>query len=87
MGSALLKGSTAMARQTSRFAFTPIPVATDTTIHVPEGQSRQTLISRGDPLFSEAEGRERLARRPRQPLQSPPHPQLGDVDIRPRRRS
>lgn len=37
MGSALLKGTTAHAQQASRFAFTPIPAATDGTVHVPEG--------------------------------------------------
>jgi len=56
MGSALLKGTTAHAQQTSRFAFTPIPAATDGTVHVPEGYGWHRVISWGDPLFSEAEG-------------------------------
>ena len=56
MGTGFLNGSTALARQTSRFAFTPIPIATDSTLHVPEGYDWQILARWGDPLFSEAEG-------------------------------
>ncbi|MFO7806725.1 MAG: PhoX family phosphatase [Paracoccaceae bacterium] len=56
MGTAFLKGTTAHAQQASRFAFTPIPTATDGTVHVPEGYSWQTVVRWGDPLFSEAEG-------------------------------
>lgn len=56
MGTGLLKSTTALAQQTNRFAFKPIPVATDTTIHVPEGYSWSRLVSWGDPLFSEADG-------------------------------
>ena len=43
MGTAMLKGTTAMAQQTNRFAFTPIPIATDSTVHVPDGYSWQNL--------------------------------------------
>jgi len=56
MGTAMLKGSTALARQADRFAFTPVPTATDGTVHVPEGYGWQRLISWGDPLFSDALG-------------------------------
>ncbi|MDK3020742.1 PhoX family protein [Pseudodonghicola flavimaris] len=60
MGSGLtggLLGSTsAAAQQASRFAFTPIPIATDGTVHVPEGYDWQVLVRWGDPLFSDAAG-------------------------------
>ena len=46
----------ARAGQASRFAFTPIPTATDGTVHVPEGYGWQRLVSWGDALFPEAEG-------------------------------
>ena len=36
------------------FAFTPIAAQTDSTVHVPEGYSWKTLVSWGDPLFSDA---------------------------------
>ncbi|MBW8283312.1 MAG: DUF839 domain-containing protein, partial [Rhizobium sp.] len=36
----------------SRFAFKPIPVSTDKTIHVPEGYSWKPLAKWGQPLFS-----------------------------------
>jgi uncharacterized protein len=38
-----------------RFAFKPIPIATDTTVHVPEGYAWKILVRWGDPLFSDAE--------------------------------
>lgn len=56
MGTAFLKGTTAQAGQTGRFAFDPIPTASDGTVHVPEGYRWQTLVRWGDPLFSKAEG-------------------------------
>jgi len=56
MGTAFLKGTTAQAQQTSRFAFTPIAAQTDGTVHVPEGYSWKVLARWGDPLFSEADG-------------------------------
>jgi secreted PhoX family phosphatase len=56
MGTSFLKGSTAMAQGTSRFPFEPIGIATDDTVHVPEGYSWDVLVRWGDPLFSDAEG-------------------------------
>ncbi len=56
MGAGLLNSTSARAQQASRFAFTPIPIATDGTVHVPEGYSWQTMVRWGDPLFSEAAG-------------------------------
>ncbi|RFU14419.1 PhoX family phosphatase [Rhodobacteraceae bacterium W635] len=56
MGTAMLKGSAALAQQDTRFPFTPIPTATDGTVHVPEGYSWQRVVSWGDPLFSDAVG-------------------------------
>ena len=56
-GASMLKGSTALADgHSSRFAFTPIPIQTDGTVHVPEGYTWDVLVRWGDPLFSEAEG-------------------------------
>ncbi|PUB14784.1 PhoX family protein [Yoonia sediminilitoris] len=55
MGSGLLSGTSAEAQTVSRFGFTPIPIQTDGTVHVPDGYSWQALISWGDPLFSDAE--------------------------------
>ncbi len=60
MGTGLLKGSTALAEShgmaASRFPFTPIDIATDFEVHVPEGYTSKVLIRWGDPLFSEADG-------------------------------
>ncbi len=56
MGTSFLKGSTAMAQGALRFAFSPIDIATDDTVHVPEGYSWDVLVRWGDPLFSDAEG-------------------------------
>ncbi|MGL4320836.1 MAG: alkaline phosphatase PhoX, partial [Paracoccaceae bacterium] len=39
---------------TSRFAFTPIDIATDSTIHVPAGYKWQVVAQWGQPLFSDA---------------------------------
>ena len=56
-GGAMLKGSTALADgHSSRFAFNPIPIQTDGTVHVPEGYTWDVLVRWGDPLFSDAEG-------------------------------
>ena len=52
----VLSPSVAQAQQTSRFAFAPIPTATDGTVHVPEGYSWQALVRWGDALFSDAQG-------------------------------
>ena len=48
-----LKGSVAHAA-TARFAFKPIPVATDFTVHVPEGYEWKPVARWGDALFSDA---------------------------------
>jgi len=56
MGTAFLKGSTALAQQSSRFAFEQLPAQTDGTVHVPQGYNWDVLVRWGDPLFSEAEG-------------------------------
>ncbi|GIX14100.1 MAG: transcriptional initiation protein Tat [Paracoccaceae bacterium] len=55
MGAGLLKGTTALAAG-GRFAFTPIPIATDFAVHVPEGYGWQVLVRWGDPLFPDAAG-------------------------------
>ncbi len=54
MGTGLLKGSTAMAAQSDRFAFTQLAAQTDGTVHVPEGYNWDVLVRWGDPLFSDA---------------------------------
>ncbi|PTX57018.1 hypothetical protein C8N43_1683 [Litoreibacter ponti] len=51
MGTAGLMGSTAQAAS-SRFGFTPIPIQTDFTVHVPEGYSWHPVAKWGEPLFS-----------------------------------
>ena len=45
--------SAAVAATGSRFGFEPIPIATDFTVHVPEGYSWSVLASWGQPLFSD----------------------------------
>ena len=52
MGAGILNSVPARAAQDSRFAFKPIPISTDNTVHVPEGYRWQRLVSWGDPLFS-----------------------------------
>ena len=52
MGAGILNSLPARATQDSRFAFKPIPISTDNTVHVPEGYRWQRLVSWGDPLFS-----------------------------------
>jgi len=54
MGSAFLRGTTAMAQQTTRFAFEQIAAQTDSTVHVPEGYNWKLLARWGDALFSDA---------------------------------
>lgn len=51
MSAGLLDAIPALAQQTERFAFKPIPAATDGTVHVPDGYSWKVLASWGDPLF------------------------------------
>ena len=53
-GTAMLKGSTALAQQTTRFAFEQIAAQTDSTVHVPAGYSWKVLVRWGDALFSDA---------------------------------
>ncbi len=55
MGSGMLSGTSAQAQAASRFGFTPIPIQTDYTVHVPAGYSWQALAKWGEPLFSDAE--------------------------------
>ena len=51
MGTGMLASTTsAEAQAASRFAFKPIPVFTDATIHVPEGYSWSVVARWGDPL-------------------------------------
>lgn len=54
MGAGALMPNGVKAAASSRFAFTPIDVATDATVHVPEGYSWNILTRWGDPLFSDA---------------------------------
>ncbi|MTI43111.1 hypothetical protein JM93_00084 [Roseibium hamelinense] len=54
MGTGLLKSTTALAQQTSRFAFDQLPIQTDGTVHVPAGYKWDVLVRWGDPLFSDA---------------------------------
>ena len=53
-GTTMLKGSTALAQQTTRFAFEQIAAQTDSTVHVPAGYSWKVLVRWGDALFSDA---------------------------------
>ncbi|ASY62191.1 putative phosphatase [Sinorhizobium sojae CCBAU 05684] len=49
----LLNSTSARAQEAaSRFPFKPVPIATDSTIHVPEGYSWRPLAKWGQPLFS-----------------------------------
>lgn len=58
MGTAGLMGSTSAQAQgaavAGRFAFAPIGIGTDFTVHVPEGYRWSVLASWGSPLFSDA---------------------------------
>ncbi|MFK7868908.1 MAG: PhoX family phosphatase [Roseobacter sp.] len=54
MGTAFLKGTTAQAAQTSRFAFEQLTPKTDGTVHVPAGYKWDVMVKWGDPLFSDA---------------------------------
>ena len=54
MGTTMLKGTTALAGQSDRFAFEQLPIQTDGTVHVPEGYTWDVLVRWGDPLFSDA---------------------------------
>ncbi len=48
------EAASSAAATSSRFGFEPIEIATDYTVHVPEGYSWQVLASWGQPLFSDA---------------------------------
>ncbi|RVH11530.1 PhoX family protein [Sinorhizobium meliloti] len=50
----LMSSTSAQAQEAaaSRFAFKPIPIFTDNTVHVPEGYSWKPLAKWGQPLFS-----------------------------------
>jgi secreted PhoX family phosphatase len=54
MGMGSLLSSVSAEAATSRFAFKPIPIATDFTVHVPEGYTWRVLARWGDPLFADA---------------------------------
>jgi len=55
MGTGLFSGTSADAMTASRFAFTPIPIQTDGTVHVPEGYNWRPVARWGDALFSDAD--------------------------------
>ncbi|MFN3497816.1 MAG: PhoX family protein [Pannonibacter indicus] len=49
----LMSSTAALAQDTSsRFQFKPVPIATDHTVHVPEGYTWKPLAKWGEPLFS-----------------------------------
>ena len=54
MGTGLMTGTSVEAQTTSRFGFTPIPIQTDGTVHVPEGYTWTPVARWGEPLFSDA---------------------------------
>ena len=65
MGTAFLKGGSAMAQQAARFAFEGIEAQTDGTVHVPPGYSWKVVARWGDPLFSDAGAFDHAAHGPR----------------------
>ncbi len=54
MGTGLLNGTSAVAQQTSRFAFEQLAPQIDGTVHVPAGYNWDVLVRWGDPLFNDA---------------------------------
>lgn len=50
----MIPTTSAQAQATSRFAFTPIGIQTDATLHVPGGYRWDVLIRWGDPIFPDA---------------------------------
>ncbi|WP_149142186.1 PhoX family protein [Gemmobacter caeruleus] len=56
MGTLLRSTAAEAATANARFAFAPLPVATDGTVHVPEGYEWKPLARWGDALFSDAPG-------------------------------
>ncbi len=56
MGAGTMLSTTSVeAQAASRFGFTPIPIQTDNTVHVPDGYSWAPVAKWGEPLFSDAE--------------------------------
>jgi hypothetical protein len=55
MGAGLLSGTSVQAQAARRFGFTPIPIQTDGTVHVPEGYTWEIVARWGDPMFSDAD--------------------------------
>ena len=53
-GAGLLNSTSAQAHEAGRFAFSPVGIATDATVHVPEGYTWDILVRWGDKLFSDA---------------------------------
>ena len=51
----MMSSTSALAQATTRFAFKPIPIATDFAVTVPEGYSTHILAKWGQPLFADAE--------------------------------
>ena len=51
----MMSSTSALAQATTRFAFKPIPIATDFAVTLPEGYSSRILAKWGQPLFSDAE--------------------------------
>jgi len=54
MGTGLLNSGSAQAQTASRIGFAQISIATDATVHVPEGYSWHPVAKWGQPLFSDA---------------------------------
>ena len=54
VGTNLLGSTSAQAQEAGRFAFQPVAIATDATVHVPEGYTWDILVKWGDKLFSDA---------------------------------
>ena len=50
----MMSSTSALAQATTRFAFKPIPIATDANVIVPEGYSTHILAKWGQPLFAES---------------------------------
>ncbi|QDG78349.1 PhoX family phosphatase [Labrenzia sp. PHM005] len=54
-GASLMTSTSVQAQAASgRFAFSPVGIATDATVHVPEGYTWDILVKWGDKLFSDA---------------------------------
>lgn len=54
MGLGMLNSTSAQAQTAGRFGFSPIAIATDSTVHVPEGYNWEIVAKWGQPLFSDA---------------------------------